>query len=156
MKNRLPLKALNIYNEYIKTLHGNIPNKGIIAQKHNVYTMLLEENIKNNIDDEENINHYYKLLTETILDEIKKYYGRNNSMQYQLKQNLLKAHILYWDHFKKNKQRATQLFKQTCDEYNIGYWTKDDQTNEWILDVHYFGYETAKFLLEYVFCLVHL
>lgn len=150
LKNRLPLKALEIYNEYINKLNGDIPHESIVGFKNHIFKVLLEDNVNKGIDDK-NTEHYYNMITKTNLDEIKGWFGSKSVVINRLKYNLLESNILYHDTLKGDKKKATEIFKNICDKYKIGYWTKMDKTGKWILDFHSFGYIATKFLLEYLF-----
>merc|ERR1712176_672761 len=66
-------------------------------------------------------------------------------------QNVLKAVVMFHYTLRQDEGKTMELFASLCEEHGIGYWTKDKETNKWMIDFHSFSYETCKFVLEYVF-----
>lgn len=158
LKNKMPLKALQVYNEYLESLkkrkHRNdgnevVPHKDIIGMKNATFLMMLEENVERGIDDS-NTAHYHQMVTVKTLDEIKQFYGTKSPIVRRLAHNVLTAHVLYHWTLKGDEQRTMTLFRNLCEEQQIGYWLQNKDTGQWMLDFHHFGYISTKFLLQYL------
>ena len=151
LKSHLPSKALSMYHEYEQTLKdSDIPSKTMLGCKNAIFLAFLEQNIKKNIDDA-NTGYYYQMVTKDTLNDIKKLYGSKTSLLGKLSQNVLKAVVMYHYNLKGDEKKAMELFGALCEELDIGYWKRCNQTNNWMIDFHSFSYETCKFVLEYVF-----
>lgn len=137
LKNKVPLKALSAYNEYVRTLADDeAPHKEFIAMKNSTFLVLLEENIKKGCDDA-NTEHYYTMVTRTTLDEIRRFYGSKSAIVRGLAHNVLTATVLFHDTLKGDRETARKMFAQLCEEQQIGYWTQEKGTGRWMLDFHW-------------------
>eukprot|EP01083_Nonionella_stella_P014475 40643_1 len=151
LKHKMPLKALQVYDEYENSLQSDdIPANAIIGMKNTAFLVMLEENVNQNIN-ESTTNHYYQMVTKGNVDEMRRLYGNKSAVLQSCGNHVLQAHVLYHDVLKKDEKKTVQLFCKVCEDYNIGYWVKCRKTGGWMIDFHSFGYVVAKFVLKYLF-----
>ena len=155
LKNRMPLKALQVYNEYLESLRKQqhqsevVPHKDIIGMKNATFLMMLEQRTMDGIDDE-TTSHFHEMVTVKTVDEIKRFYGTKSPFVQRLAHNVLTAHVLYHYTLKGDEKGTMALFRRLCEQQQLGYWQQNRESGHWMLDFHHFGYISTKFLLRYL------
>lgn len=153
LKKNKPFKALKIYDQCIKLMMNKpylLKNDETLQYVRSViYVQLIKQGLNDNNDNnDKDIKEWFHILFQVIPFERESIFNLSRS-NHRLSHLQLQVMLLLKDENKIIEFFENDLLKSS----SFGMWkfVKDNEINNWCIDLHLMTFEVAQFILKYIF-----